>query len=72
MKEDDERKVFAFCYMYDNLDVNLWKIRKKDVKLDTIKSSNSGGFILTKILNKRDRIDRIFDKFLFYFLFALF
>lgn len=40
MKKDDERKIFAFRYTYDNLDVNskIFKNLKKNVKLDTAKS----------------------------------
>lgn len=79
MKKDDERKIFAFRYTYDNLDVNskIFKnLKKKGCKTRhseiALKFSNSGDFILSKILNKRNRIGRLTMKFLFYFLFALF
>lgn len=79
MKKDDERKIFAFRYTYDNLDVNskIFKnLKKKGCKTRhseiALKFSNSADFILSKILNKRNRIGRLTMKFLFYFLFALF
>lgn len=79
MKKDDERKIFAFRYTYDNLDVNskIFKnLKKKGCKTRhseiALKFSNSGDFILSKILNKRNRIGRLTMKFLFYFLFVLF
>lgn len=79
MKKDDERKIFAFRYTYDNLDVNLKifkNLKKKGCKTRhseiALKFSNSGDFILSKILNKRNRIEHLTMKFLFYFLFALF
>lgn len=79
MKKDDERKIFAFRYTYDNLDVNskIFKnLKKKGCKTRhseiALKFSNSGDFILSKILNKRNRIGHLTMKFLFYFLFTLF
>lgn len=79
MKKDDERKIFAFRYTYDNLDVNskIFKnLKKNGCKTRhneiALKFSNSGDFILSKILNKRNRIEHLTMKFLFYFLFALF
>lgn len=79
MKKDDERKIFAFRYTYDNLDVNskIFKnLKKKGCKTRhseiALKFSNSGDFILSKILNKRNKIEHLTMKFLFYFLFTLF
>lgn len=78
MKKDDERKIFAFRYTYDNLDVNLKifkNLKKKGCKTRhseiALKFSNSGDFILSKILNKRNRI-WTFDNEIFILLFICF